>query len=96
MHVCMIFFVCVFLVWDFCVVVFIGDFYIGGFYNRNSVQRLIRERSFTKKPADFNYTIFYHLPNNGSVKLLFIGSAVQDQRKSIRSCYNCNIANILQ
>ena len=43
------FFVCVFLIWDFLCFGILG-FYIGGFYNRKSVRRVMRERSFTKKP----------------------------------------------
>lgn len=59
--------------------IFMSVFWFEVFYNRKSEQRLIRERSLTKKPSDFNHTSIYQLPTNGSNKRLFIGSTVQDQ-----------------
>ena len=78
----------------FCVCVFSLDFLFGRcfFYNRKSAQRLIRERSFTKKPPILTIPYF---TNCQSVEVLSACSSVQQYRtneKSIRYCYNCNIA----
>ena len=79
----------IFLVWGFCVCLVV---FYWRFYNRNSERRLIRERSFTKKPLILTIPYF---TNCQSVEVLSACSPVRRYRTNEKSIWyfdNCNIA----